>query len=377
MIYLDYAAATPLDIDVLSAMSPYMTDKFYNPSAAYLAARAVTDDINQARSAVAHSIGARPSEIVFTAGGTEANNLAIAGIMQQYPNGNCIVSAIEHDSVLAPVSRFNSKITPVTDKGIIDLAQLEELIDEHTTLISVMYANNEIGTIQPIKQLAAIIKSVRKARMARGNTTPLLLHTDACQAGNYLDIHVSRLAVDMMTLNGGKLYGPKQSGVLYVRAGVLLHPIILGGGQERNLRSGTENVAAIIGFAKALERAQELRHEEASRVRQLQKKFIDDLRLKVPSARINGSEKFRLPNNIHITLPGQDNERLLFALDEMGIMAAAGSACSASKEEASHVLAAIGLEEADARASLRFSLGRQTTEEEIERAVEALASIIG
>lgn len=373
-IYLDHAASTPMGKEVLAAMQPYFSDKFYNPSAAYLPAQNVKKDIENARSRVAQLLGVRPSETVFTAGGTEANNLAINGVMSQFPRGKVVVSSIEHESVLEPARQHSYKLAPVDQSGKVDIKKLEKLIDEKTVLVSVMYANNEIGTIQPISEISQIVQKVRRARHSKGNQTPLYFHTDACQAGAYLDLHVSRLGVDMMTLNGGKIYGPKQSAVLFIKAGISLKPQILGGGQENGLRSGTENVAAIAGFAKALELAQARRSSEVKRMQQLQVLFLSQLKQHLPEARINGSLKQRLPNNVHITIAGQDNERLLIRLEDRGILAAAGSACSASSEEPSHVLAAVGLTETEARASLRFSMGRDTTAEDIEKTIQALKS---
>jgi len=376
MIYLDHAAATQLDPLVLMAMHPYLADQFYNPSANYMAAQKVRAALEQARSDVAEVIGARSSEIIFTAGGTESDNLAIAGIMRQYPESNVVVSAIEHDAVLETARQFFCAEVKVNEQGVVSRHDLEAKIDDNTVLVSVMYANNEVGTIQPIRQIAQLIQNIRDKRRDAGNKLPLYLHTDACQAANYLDLHVSRLGVDLMTLNGGKIYGPKQSGVLYVSSKVQLKPIIRGGGQERNLRSGTENVAACIGFAKALQSAQAKRHDEGKRLSDMQSLVFKLIEEQIPSAVINGSQKTRLPNNIHLTIPGQDNERLLVELDEKGILAAAGSACSASDEEPSHVLRAMGLSVADAQASLRITTGRETTEDQIRDFISTLSQIV-
>jgi cysteine desulfurase len=370
IIYLDYAAATPVEPAVLKAMEPYFADNFYNPSATYGPARYVQKALLAARSQVAHWLGARSSEIIFTAGGTEANNLAIHGVMRQFPKGNIVVSGIEHESVLAPAQAYDCRVVSVKPDGRLDLDDLRKKIDANTVLVSVMYANNEIGTIQPIREVAKIIAAKRQERGPKGR--PLYLHTDACQAANYLDLHVARLGVDLMTINGGKIYGPKQSGALYVKAGVTLMSLIQGGGQERGLRSGTENVAAAIGLATALELAQSGRREEAVRLQALQKLFFESLEREIPRAVINGSRKYRLPNNVHLTILGHDNERLLIQLDEAGILAAAGSACSASRETPSHVLRALGLSDADARASLRFTMGRDTTKAMIERCAQVL-----
>jgi len=376
MIYLDHAAATPMDAEVLAAMQPFFSNLFYNPSATYMAAQEVRQALDKARADVAACLGARANEIIFTAGGTEANNLAIAGVLQQYPEANVVVSAIEHDAVLEPAAQFTCKTAGVTEQGIVDLADLETKIGNQTVLVSVMYANNEVGTIQPVRQIALLVQKVRDGRRKAGNKLPIYLHTDACQAANYLDLHVSRLGVDLMTLNGGKIYGPKQSGVLFVSSKVPLVPVIRGGGQERNLRSGTENVAACVGFAKALELVQGKRQGEVERLGKLQQIALQLIVEKLPAAVINGSTKHRLPNNIHLTLPSQDNERLLVELDERGILAAAGSACSASSDEPSHVLRAMGISDADAQASLRFTMGQSTTEKDLQATVETLASLL-
>lgn len=375
-IYMDYAAATSLDPKVLAAMQPYLQQQFYNPSALYLASQAVAKDLSIARAKVANILGAKPTEIIFTAGGTEANNLAINGIAQQYPEANIITCAIEHDSVLAPARQYDHKIVTVDEQGRIHLNDLEQKIDDKTVLVSIMYANNEVGTIQPIRDVAKIVNNERAQRVKSGNKLPLLLHTDACQAANYLDLHVHRLGVDLMTLNGGKIYGPKQSGVLFKAAHVQLKPQILGGGQEFGIRSGTENVAGSIGFATALDSVQSKHNEEVSRLQTIQQEFITELQKHVPGVIINGSTKYRLPNNVHITLLGQDNERLLMSLDELGIMCATGSACSASKDEASHVLEALGLSEKSARSSLRFTMGQQTTIEDVRQCVKSLQKIV-
>lgn len=375
-IYLDYAAATPIDKKVLAAMEPYFGELFYNPSALYLAAKSVARDIATAREVVAKIIGAKPVEIIFTAGGTEANNLAIRGVMEAHPGANCVVSAIEHDSVLQPAAAYTSKLVKVLPSGIVDIDGLRGQINDKTVLVSIMYVNNEIGSIQPLSSVAELIKNIIKERKKAGNALPLYFHTDACQAGNYLNVLANKLGVDMMTLNGGKLYGPKQSGVLYVSSKVKMNPLVLGGGQERGLRSGTENVANIIGFSASLKLAQELKKEESLRLQQIQKHFISELETKIPNVRINGTGKHVIPNNVHITIAGQDNERLMMSLDEHGVLCAVGSACSASSDEPSHVLAAIGLSDEQARAALRFTMGRLTTKQDIDKTIAVLVKLI-
>ncbi len=375
-VYLDYAAATPMDAAVLKAMQPYFADRFYNPSATYLAAQNVHQDLGQARARVAHWLGARPSEIVYTAGGTEANNLAIRGIMQQFPDANLVVSAIEHESVLATAQQYECREATVNPLGVIDVDSVIDLVDDKTVLVSVMYANNEVGTIQPIRQIAQWLEAMRKSRKAEGNTRPLYLHTDAAQAAAYLDLHTARLGVDLMTINAGKIYGPKQVGALFVASHVQLKSQVSGGGQERGLRSGTENVAGAVGMAKALDLVQERRHEEGRRLHRLQDMFFSELERAFPSVVINGSRKNRLPNNVHVTFPGQDNERLIFQLDAAGILCAAGSACNASSDEPSHVLRAIGKADQEIRSSIRFTMGLHTTEDHVRRTLDVLRSNI-
>ena len=375
-IYLDYAAATPMDPQVLTAMQPYFADLFYNPSATYLAAKKVRKDLDAARTQVAFWLGARSSEIIFTAGTTEANNLVINGVMRQHPDANIVVSAIEHESILAPAHQYDCYEAPVQADGLIDMDALRQTINDQTVLVSIMYANNEIGVIQPLHRIGQLIADIRTERRKAGNILPLYLHTDAAQAANYLDLHVARLGVDFLTINGGKMYGPKQTGVLFASSQTRLEPQVRGGGQERGLRSGTENVAGAVGLSKALTLVQERRHDESQRLTQLQKHFFELLEAQLPQIVIHGSRSRRLPNNVHITIPGQDNERLLIALDEAGIQCAAGSACSASNEEPSHVLRALGVSESDAQASLRFTMGTATTEADIIETVKKLQAII-
>jgi cysteine desulfurase len=392
-IYLDYAAATPIDDSVQKAMKPYYSDNFYNPSATYLKARSVKKDLESARNKVARLLGSRSSEVVFTAGGTEANNLAIHGIMSRWSGSNVIISDIEHASVRQPACKYDYKVVPVDGLGIIDNDKLKKLIDDKTVLLSIMLANNEIGTIQNLATIFKLVKEIRHERILQGNPLPLYLHSDACQAANYLSL--KNPIADLMSLNGGKIYGPKQSGVLYVNRAVKLSPIIEGGGQENGWRSGTENVAQVIGFAEALEKAQNMRDVETTRLANIQYQAIDRLIDLIPGAVVNGSAQSllqkdvlpglkkkaaiagnRLANNLHITIPGQDAERLMMQLDEQGFMCAVGSACSASSEEPSHVLSAIGLSEEDARASLRLSFGRGTKSSDVIKCIEALAKIV-
>ena len=372
-IYLDYAAATPLDTTVLAAMEPYFSEYFYNPSATYLRGRDTKVALEEARTSVAVTLGTKKSEIIFTSGATEANNLAVQGIMRNFPGGEVLVSAIEHESVLEPAKLFRHREIPVSPQGIVDKHKLEKMISTKTALVSIMMVNNELGSVQPIHEISKIIGKLRKLRGPK--EFPLYLHTDAVQAGNFLDLHVARLGIDMMSLSGGKLYGPRQSGALFVKSNVKLLPLILGGGQEGGLRAGTENVAGAVGLAKALETAQASRTEEAARLTKLRKLFATLLQKNIKSSVINGSSKHCAPHLLSVTIPNFDNERLMMELDEGGVIAAVGSACSSSSEKPSQVLAAIGLSKAEAEATLRFSLGRGSSKNDILFTVNLLAGL--
>lgn len=360
-IYLDHAAATPVHPQVLEAMQPYFTEQFANPSSLYAAARVTREALVAARASVANNLGAKPTEIIFTAGATESINLAIQGVMRKFPDGHIVTTTIEHEAVLESVKRF--------DHSIVDVADVISSITDKTVLVSVMMANNEVGTILPIKELAAEIATIRASRT---NDLPLYFHTDAAQAGTTLDLHVSRLGVDLLTLNGGKMYGPKQSGILYVRTGTQLKPLIYGGGQERGMRSGTENVALAVGFAKALELAQADRKAESQRLEVLRDQLQKSILGAIPEVVVNGDQRHRLPHNLNITLSGLDGEAAVLYLDNAGVQASTGSACSIGRDEPSHVLLAMGCSPEEANASLRFTLGRQTTDADIKQASQVI-----
>ena len=375
--YFDYAAASPLSSSAKKSMEPFLNGDFYNPSSIYLKGREVRLAKEAFRAQIARALGSRPSEIVFTAGGTEANNLAIKGIMNSFDRRvNLVTTAIEHDSILRPAENYNYKLATVDGRGLINVEQLSKLIDNQTILISVGYVNNEIGSIQPIKQLAELVTSIRQKRQKEKNPLPLYLHTDACQAVNYLDISVARLGVDMMSINSGKIYGPKQVGALYVKAGIRLKPLIEGGGQENGLRSGTENVAAIAGFSTALELAVKKHQAESKRLIKIRDQSVKFLLDNVSNSAINGpTSSKRVANNINLTIKGIDNEYFLMQLDELGFQVATGSACSASNEEASHVLKAIGKTESDARSTIRITMGKYTEEADIKSLVQAIVQL--
>jgi len=254
-LYLDYAAATPVDARVLAQMQPYFSDVFYNPSALHSGGVAAKVGLDTARAQVARNLGCRPSEIIFTAGGTESANTAVYGVIGQHDNAHMLLSGIEHEAVLRAAEMVNHTVINVHKNGLVDLVALESAISDQTLLVSVMLVNNEVGTLQPVKEVVAMVERIRRNRAQRNIKTPLYVHTDACQAPLYLDVHIKQLGVDLMTLNGGKMYGPKQSGILYIRSNVDFQPLIHGGGQEFGRRSGTENVAFAVGFAAAFDLA--------------------------------------------------------------------------------------------------------------------------
>jgi cysteine desulfurase len=376
MIYLDYAAATPVDERVVAAMQPYWTELFYNPSSMTLAAKKVRQAVEESRARVAHWLGAKPAEVIFTAGATESITMAINGVMRQYPRGEVLVLATEHDAVLATAGQYAHKTIPVRKDGLIDTDAFKKLVSDTTVLVSVGYANNEIGTIQSLKDITQHIHEVRRLRQLKNNTLPLYVHTDASQAAVYLDIHASRLGVDLLTLNGGKMYGPKQTGVLWVKTGIEVMPHTRGGGQERGLRSGTENVPGVVGLATALDIAQSERKEAIAKVGALRDELERRLQEAFPNMIVNGNVKKRLPNNLHVSWPGLDGERLLMLLDERGVMASTGAACAANKDTKSQVLTAIGCDDRTMQGSLRLTLGRFTTpEDSIEAARIIIAAV--
>lgn len=363
IIYLDHAAATPMDERVFNAMKPYFTDYFYNPSSPYNLAVAVRHDYEEAKQRLANLIGAKPGEIIITAGATESINLAFSCV-----TGHVIVPNIEHYAVLACAKKHESTIVEANEYGLVLAETIKKAIRPDTQLVSVALANNELGTIQPIRDIAEVIKSERESRLMKGETTPIYFHCDASQGTGQLDISVARLCVDMLTLNAGKIYGSKQVGLLWASSQVNLQPQIVGGGQERGLRSGTENVAGTIGFAKALELASEHRKYEAERLGGLRDGLQKVLTEAFPKAVVSGYLKHRLPGHLHISFPGLDGERLVFLLENRGVMVATGSACAANKGTRSHVLTAIGLSPELADGSIRITLGHLSNNENIKLA---------
>ncbi len=384
-IYLDNAATTPVHSEVLNEMLPYFSEKFGNPGSIYSLGREARVAIEKARKTIADVLACHANEVVFTAGGTESVNLAIAGYARknQLPGknkGHIITTKIEHHAVLNTCEQlqkegFSVTYLDVDSDGIVSPQQVEKAIQDDTILVSIMYANNEIGTIEPISKIGKKIKEINVTR-TKENQPEIVFHTDACQAAGYLNIHVNDLGVDMLTLNGSKLYGPKGIGALYVKKGIQLEPVVYGGGQERNLRSGTENVPAIIGLAKALSLANGGREKESKRLIELRDYFIDRLEKEIPKIELNGARENRLPNNVNVSILDIEGESALLYLDAKGISCSTGSACSAADLAPSHVILALGKSYEYAHGALRFSLGHSTTKHDIDYVMEVLPDIV-
>ncbi len=391
-IYLDHAATTYLRPEVEKIMGPFWHNRFGNPASLYKQGRDASGAVEKARTTVANLLNARPNEIVFTAGGTESINLAIFGVARQYElthkkKGHLIASTIEHHAVLRSLEALKEEgwdftLIDVDSEGIIKISDLKKAIRKDTILVSIMYANNEIGAIEPVAEIGKWLKQLNGAR-ALVKLPKIIFHTDACQAGGSLDLNVQKLNVDLMTINASKVYGPKQMGLLYIKTGTPIRPLIFGGGQERDMRSGTENVAGIVGLAEALRLAQEEKDKENTRLAKLRDYFtaqliekIPSLPLKIPRASLNGPTKRRLPNNINIIIPGIEGESLLIYLDAYNIAISTGSACATTSLDPSHVLVALGLTPEPARSSVRFTLGKQTTKADIDYVLQVLPGVV-
>ena len=371
-IYFDHAATTPVDKQVLEKMLPYFTEKFGNPNSQHWFGRETVAAVDEARDTIAKLIGAKPSEIYFTSGGTESDNWALRGTAHAYKDRgrHLIVSAVEHPAMIATAKElikegYDVTFAEVDEYGKVDVEKLKKAVRSDTIFIGVMTANNEVGTIQPIAEISAFAKE-------RG----ILFFTDAVQAAGALPIDVKSPAVDMLSFSGHKFYGPKGIGVLYIRTGVKLGRIITGGHQERSMRGGTTNVPLIVGMAEALRLAQEKCAENAAYVASLRDKFIARVSKEIPFVKLNGHPTDRLPANANFSFRYVEGESLLFSLDLAGIAVSSGSACSSGSLEPSHVLLAMGLPEGLAHGSIRFSFGIYNTPEQVDYAVDKLKEII-
>ena len=372
-VYLDHAATTYLDPVVKKAMEPFWIDQFGNPSSLYEKGRQAKEAVEVARQKVGKIFGCTPEEIIFEGSGTESDNHALIGaaFANRGKGNHLITSAIEHHAVLhacefLETQGFEVTYLPVDKGGIVKLDELKKAIRPETILVSIMFANNEIGTVQPIQEIKETIKQKNK------NT---LFHTDACQAAGFYELKVNDLGVDLMTINGSKIYGPKGMGILYVRRGVNINPLIHGGSQEAGQRAGTENVAGIVGLAKALELVQKEREKENQRLIKLRDKLIKGL-LKIPKTFLNGHPIKRLPNNVNVTILDVEGEAMLLHLDAKGICASTGSACTSGTLEPSHVIVALGHPYEVAHGSLRFTLGHCNTEEDVDYVLDVLPLIV-
>lgn len=371
-VYMDHAATTPVHPEVVEAMLPFLRERFGNPSSIYREGREARKALEAARSRVAQALGADPSEIFFTSGGTEADNLAIIGTVRaNRDRGNHVVTTnIEHHAVLEPchyLEKEGFKVTylPVDGRGFVDPEQVREAVTPATILVSVMHANNEVGTVQPLAEISAVCREAG-----------IYLHSDAVQTMGALDVDVDRLGVDMLSISAHKLYGPKGTGCLYVRRGVNIEGIMLGGGQERGMRSGTENVAGIVGLGKAMELAAREWRERSEQVRPLRDRLIEGILVRIPYSELNGGREKRLPNNVNVRFRFIEGEAICLKLDLLGVAASTGSACSSVSGEASHVLLALGVPQEEAHGSLRLTLGRENTAEDVDYVLEKLPGVV-
>ncbi len=379
-VYLDHAATTPVLPEVFEAMKPFLGGKYGNPSSFHTKGKEAKDAIEEARGRVASHLGARPDEILFTSGGTESDNLAILGYARANKSSgtHLVATAIEHPAVLEALTHLEKKegfsvtLVPVDRGGKVDPKDIAATLRPETILVSVIYANNEIGTIQPIAEIGMIVQRWRKEHPG----SAIVFHSDACQASGALPLDVGKLHADLLSINSSKIYGPKAVGALYLRRGLKITPLQFGGSQEKGLRAGTENVAGIIGFAKALDIAQEERVEETIRLLPLRDRLIERILSTIPKTRLNGDSVARLPNNVDISFMDIKGEALVLYLDAAGVYVSTGSACTSASLDPSHVILALGVPFEVAHSSIRFSLGRATTEKDLEYVMEVLPPLV-
>lgn len=386
-IYLDHSATTPIDPEVLAAMLPYLKETFGNASSAHSFGQEAMKGVDWAREIIAEFLGSKPKEIIFTSGATESDNLAIRGVIAAIKKKfgdkklHIITSSIEHPAILEPCREMEKdgvRVTylPVTSKGLVQAEDVKKAVNEETVLVSIMYVNNEVGTIQPVAEIGKIVKELRSERVGKGNKLPLAFHTDAVQAVSYCNSKVDELGVDMISISGHKIYGPKGIGALYVREGTPIGPIQFGGHHERGIRAGTLNVSGIIGLGKAIEIVNRQQKAESSKIKKLRDKLITGVLKNIPESQLNADLEQRIPSNAHLSFRNVEGESVLLTLDLEGIAVSTGSACSSGSLSPSHVLLAMGLSEEIAHGSLRITLGRFTTEKEINRLLEILPQII-
>ena len=376
MIYLDYAAATPVSDKAIKAMLPYFSENFYNPSAAYLPAVNVRHAYEAAKDDIAHVIGAKGADLVMTSGATEATNLAFS-LISGNQDAEVLISAVEHPSVVENAKRAgNYQTIKVNQYGRVDVDDFKAKLNAKTQFISICLVSSELGTVQPISDLARIVADERQRRAFAGDKTPLYFHIDASQGLGLMEVKINRLGVDLITLNAAKVYGPKGIGALYVGHNVRLKPLTVGGGQEMGLRSGTENVPATIAFATAITDAEKHLNGERKRLQGLKNKFRQSL-ADLPNIKFLGKDKLQLANFLPITLPGLDAERLIYALEDREVYVSTGAACAASKGVKSATLQAIGLSDEEIAGSLRITMGKLTDENSIAEASRIIHEVVG
>jgi cysteine desulfurase len=372
LVYMDHSATTPVRPEVVEAMQPYFTERCGNASSVHGPGREARRAVEDARRSIALLLGAAPEEIVFTSGGTESDSLALRGAAAAHGTGGHVVtSAVEHKAVLVTceaLEREGYEVTrvPVDSFGLVDPEELRRALRPQTVLVSIMLANNEVGTVEPVKELAALAAE-----------TGVLFHTDAVQAVGKVPVDVAHLGVDLLSLSGHKFYGPKGVGALYVRSGTRIEPVQVGGHHEGGLRAGTENVPGIVGMARALELACEEMPREGPRLARLRDRLQRGLTEQVPAARLNGHPEQRLPHLLNLSFANAEGESMLLSLDAVGVCASSGSACTSGTLDPSHVLTAMGVPPEQAHGSLRFSLGRDNTEGDVDYVLERLPAIIG
>lgn len=378
LIYMDYAATTPTRQEVVNTMLPYMTTNFGNPSSIYTLAQDARNAVDSSRKTISKILGSRSSEIVFTSGGTESDNTAIKGVSfaMKHLGNHIITSMVEHHAVLhtcQQMEQFGFDVTylPVDHNGQVRIEDLENSITENTILVSIMYANNEIGTIQPIKDMVRTVKN-----KANELSKTIVFHTDAVQAVGHVDIDVTELGVDMLSMSAHKFYGPRGVGALYVKRGTPFESLLAGGGQERQRRSGTENVPGIVGMAHALKLTHTDRKHESLRISKMRDRVVTELSNSVENLVFNGHPINRLDNNVSVSFKGVEGEPVLMGLDFAGICASSGSACSSASVEPSHVLLAIGRSAEEAQGTLRITLGRDNSEEDIDYLLDVLPNLV-
>ena len=370
MIYLDNAASTAVHKDVLDEMLPFLKEQYGNPSSIHRFGRQADKAIRNARKRISELINSSPDEILFTSGGTESNNTALYGIAHSNKGNHIITSSIEHEAILEPCKRleeegFRLTYLPVDNHGFVNPHDLKDALSEDTCLVSIMFANNEVGTIQPIQEISSICKE-----------KSVVFHTDAIQAIGKVPINVENLGVDLLSISSHKINGPKGVGALYIKKGIQISPLILGGGQEKGLRSGTENVANIVGFGKACQLANENLEQNITFLKNLRDYLITNVTQQIPNVTLNGDHEKRIPNNTHFTFLGVNGEDLIIKLDEHEIAASTGSACSVKTQKASHVLQAMGFSHEQITGSLRLTVGIYNTKEELEKTVMTLKKIV-